>query len=113
MKMKLVAAALGLAMTTGFAATDTTVLKTDMDKLSYSIGSDLGKNFKRQGIEINPTVMAKGIQDGMGGGTMLLTDDQMKEVLNKFQKDLMAKRTAEFNKKSEENIKYHQDEEIR
>ena len=103
MKMKLVAAALGLAMTTGFAATDTTVLKTDMDKLSYSIGSDLGKNFKRQGIEINPTVMAKGIQDGMGGGTMLLTDDQMKEVLNKFQKDLMAKRTAEFNKKSEEN----------
>ena len=103
MKIKMVAAALSLAMSTAIAATDTPSLQTDLDKLSYSIGSDLGKNFKRQGIEVNPTVMAKGIQDGMAGGTLLLTDEQMKDVLNKFQKDLMAKRTAEFNKKSEEN----------
>lgn len=103
MKIKLVAAALSLAMSTAIAATDTPALQTDMDKLSYSIGSDLGKNFKRQGIDINPTVMAKGIQDGMSGGTLLLTDQQMKDVLNKFQKDLMAKRTADFNKKAEEN----------
>jgi FKBP-type peptidyl-prolyl cis-trans isomerase FklB len=39
----------------------------------------------------------------MSGGTLLLTEQQMKDVLNKFQKDLMAKRTADFNKKSEEN----------
>jgi FKBP-type peptidyl-prolyl cis-trans isomerase FklB len=100
--MKLVAAALSLAMSTAIAATDTE-LKTDTDKLSYSIGSDLGKNFKRQGIDINPTIMAKGIQDGMSGGALLLTEQQMKDVLSKFQKDLMAKRTAEFNKKAEEN----------
>lgn len=103
MKMKLIAVAMGLAMTTAIAATDTPELKTEMDKLSYSIGSDLGKNFKRQGIDINPTIMAKGIQDGMVGGTLLLTEQQMKDVLNTFQKDLMAKRTAEFNKKAEEN----------
>ena len=103
MKMKLIAVAMGFAMSTAFAATDTIELKTDMDKLSYSIGSDLGKNFKRQGIEINSTVMAKGIQDGMTGGTLLLTEQQMKDVLNAFQKDLMAKRTADFNKKAEEN----------
>ena len=103
MKMKLVAAALSLAMSSAIAATDTPALQTDMDKLSYSIGSDLGKNFKRQGIDINPTVMAKGIQDGMSGGALLLTEQQMKDVLNKFQKDLMAKRTAEFNKKAEDN----------
>ena len=78
-------------------------MKTDTDKLSYSIGSDLGKNFKRQGIDINSAAMAQGIQDGMAGGKLLLTDEQMKDVLNKFQKDLMAKRTADFNKKSEEN----------
>ncbi len=103
MKMKLVAAALSLAMSTAIAATDAPALNTDMDKLSYSIGTDLGKNFKRQGIDINPVVMSKGIQDGMSGGALLLTEQQMKDVLNKFQKDLMAKRTAEFNKKAEEN----------
>jgi FKBP-type peptidyl-prolyl cis-trans isomerase FklB len=104
MKIKLIAVAMGLAMSTAIvAATDAPQLKTDMDKLSYSIGSDLGKNFKRQGIDVNATIMAKGIEDGMTGGTLLLTEQQMKDVLSKFQKDLMAKRTAEFNKKSEEN----------
>ena len=103
MKMKLIAAAIGLAMSTAIVAADAIELKTDTDKLSYSIGSDLGKNFKRQGIDINSAAMAQGIQDGMAGGKLLLTDEQMKDVLNKFQKDLMAKRTADFNKKSEEN----------
>lgn len=103
MKIKLVAAAvMGLAMSTAIAA-DATVLNNDMDKLSYSIGADLGKNFKTQGIEVNPTAMAKGLQDSMTGGQLILTDDQMKDVLNKFQKDLMAKRNAEFTKKSEDN----------
>lgn len=104
MKIKLVAAAvMGLALSTAIAGDDTTSLSTDTEKLSYSIGADLGKNFKTQGIEINSTALAKGMQDGMGTGPLILTEQQMKDVLNKFQKDLMAKRTTEFNKKSDEN----------
>ncbi|MGL5741091.1 MAG: FKBP-type peptidyl-prolyl cis-trans isomerase N-terminal domain-containing protein [Legionella sp.] len=103
MKMKLVTAAvMGLAMSTVMAA-DATSLVTDKDKLSYSIGADLGKNFKNQGIDINPDALAKGMQDGMSGSQLILTEQQMKDVLNKFQKDLMAKRSSEFNKKSDEN----------
>nr|HAT8714079.1 hypothetical protein [Legionella jordanis] len=121
MKMRLVAAAvMGLAMTSAIAANDATnsatsatpasntatsatSLNSDMDKLSYSIGADLGKNFKKQGIDINPAAMAKGLQDGMSGVQLQLTEQQMKDVLNKFQKDLMAKRNAEFSKKADEN----------
>lgn len=105
MKMKLVAAAaMGLAMSSTMAATDVTTLKTDTDKLSYSIGEDLGKNFKRQGIDINASLMAQGINDGMSNNPKaLLNEEQVKEVLAKFQKDVMAKRAAEFTKKSEEN----------
>ncbi|WP_165482678.1 FKBP-type peptidyl-prolyl cis-trans isomerase [Legionella gresilensis] len=128
MKMKLVAAAISLVVSTAFAAPDSTNatnstnssanstnasatttsntstnLSSDMDKLSYSIGADLGRNFKKQGIDISPSAMAKGLQDGMSGGQLQLTDDQMKDVLNKFQKDLMTKRNAEFTKKAEEN----------
>lgn len=102
--MKLVTAAvMGLALSTAMAATDATSLATDKDKLSYSIGADLGKNFKNQGIDVNPEAMAKGMQDAMSGAQLALTEQQMKDVLNKFQKDLMAKRTAEFNKKADEN----------
>ena len=104
MKMKLVAVAvLNLVISTAMAVTDPVTLTTDKDKLSYSIGADLGKNFKKQGIDINPSAMAKGLEDGLSGTNLVLTDAQMKDVLEGFQKDLMAKRTAEFSKKSEEN----------
>lgn len=104
MKIKLVAAAvMGLAMSTAIAANNAVSLTSDKDKLSYSIGADLGKNFKKQGIDINPQAMGKGLEDGMGNGTLLLTEQQMKDVLNKFQTDLMAKRQADFSKKSEDN----------
>lgn len=106
MKMKqLTTAILGVFLsTTLIAAVDAPVsLNTDMDKLSYSIGADLGKNFKRQGINISPVAMAKGLQDGISGANLQLTEQQMRDVLNQFQKDLIAKRNAEFSKKAEDN----------
>ncbi len=105
MKIRLVAAAvMGLVMSSTMAASDVTVLKTDTDRLSYSIGEDLGKNFKRQGIEVNAAAMAQGINDGIANNPKpLLTDDQVKEILAKFQKDIMTKRAADFSKKAEEN----------
>lgn len=106
MKMKLVAAAMTLAVTTtSIAATHNPSLSSDKDKLSYSIGIDLGKNFKRQDIDVNPEVMVKGLQDGISGNKSLLTDEQMQDVLNKFQKELMAKKTADYKKQAEENKK--------
>lgn len=104
MKMKLVALlASGLALSSTVYATDASSLDTETDKLSYSIGADLGKNFKGQGIEINPQAMAKGVEDSMSGKALLLNDEQMKEVLNNFQRNLMAKRQADFSKKAEAN----------
>jgi len=101
MKMKLLAvAAMGVALNTAIAAD--TSLSTESEKLSYSIGADLGKNFKQQGIEINANAMAKGIQDGMSGN-MKMTEEQMKEVLTNFQKKLMAKRTQAHQKQALEN----------
>lgn len=109
MKMKLVAAAvMGLAMSSSFAA-DATSLNTDIQKLSYSIGVDLGKNIKKQGIDIDVPAMAKGIEDAMSGAQLQMTDEQMKSTLMQFQKDLMAKRTAQFEKKAEDNKKAGED----
>lgn len=106
MKLKLISAAIiGLSMTTSalMAADATTTLTSDLDKLSYSIGADLGKNFKKQGIEVSPAAMMKGLEAGYSGTALQLTDDQMKEVLTKFQKELIAKRTAALNQKGDEN----------
>ena len=84
-------------------AAGTPALTTDEDKVSYSIGADLGKHLKMQGISINPVFFTKGIEDGMNGGTPLLSDEEMKTVLSDFQKKMMAKRVAEMSKQSDTN----------
>lgn len=101
MKMKRVAiGVLSVMMTAPFALT----LNSDIEKLSYSIGVDLGKNIKQKQIDINVVAMSKGIEDGMSDGKiLLLTDDQMKDTLVKFQKDMMTKSTAQFEQKAKEN----------
>jgi len=102
MKIKLLACVV-LGMTASLTFAEDMALTNTQDKLSYSIGVDLGKNFKAQGIAINPAAMTKGMQDSLSGGKLQLTDDQMKTVLNDFQKEMMTKRNADFAKKADEN----------
>ena len=39
-------------------------LKDERDKVSYSIGLDIGTTFKKQGMDINPDVCSRGLKDG-------------------------------------------------
>jgi FKBP-type peptidyl-prolyl cis-trans isomerase len=64
---------------------------SQQDKISYSIGADIGKNFKKMGIEINPAMLAKGISDVTSGGKTALTDEEMQKTLQTFQSELQAK----------------------
>lgn len=105
MNNKWIAGALGVMVVVPLFATANaaTKLKTKEDKVSYSIGSDLGINLKKQGIAINPAIFSKGVADGMSGGKLLMTEEEMKDVLRDFEKEMMEKRTHEMNKQAEEN----------
>src|SRR5437899_3227703 len=48
-------------------------LKDTKDKVSYSIGLDIGNTFKKQKMEINTDVLAAGVKDGLSGANPLLT----------------------------------------
>ena len=84
-------------------AADVPELKGDKEKISYSIGMDIGGNLKKGSIEIDPDMLAKGIKDSYGGGKTLLTEDQAREAIADFQKTLMAKKAEEMKKLSEKN----------
>lgn len=79
-------------------------LPTDKDKISYSIGMDLGTNFKAHGIDIDPTVLARGIKDTLQGGQTLMTKEQAMTTLTAFQKQMMAKQKAAFTAESAKNL---------
>ena len=67
------------------------LLKTEMDKVSYAIGVQLGQNFKTHGIEISIELMMRGLKDAMAGKKLALGQDEMQKVMMSFQQRMMAK----------------------
>lgn len=78
-------------------------LKTLQDKVSYGIGMNLGRDFKQQGVQIDPKILARGIQDALAGGETMLTEDQVREAFEAFQKELMAKQEAKAKEDADKN----------
>lgn len=85
-------------------AQDKLDLKDPKQRASYSIGADIGANFKRQDLEIDPKAMAAGLADAVAGKTAL-TDAEMKETLNNFRKEMMAKMEVKQKTDGAKNIK--------
>jgi FKBP-type peptidyl-prolyl cis-trans isomerase FklB len=82
---------------------DSGPLKDQKEKVSYSIGLDIGTTLKRQLIDVNETLLNQGVHDGLTGGKPLLTDEQVKEVMGNFQKDMLAKQAAARKATGEKN----------
>lgn len=80
-------------------------LNNKTDKLSYTIGADMGQNFKRQSIDINPKAVSQGLADVLAGGDLKMSKDQMRQTLQDFQKELIAKRLAQYKKEADKNQK--------
>ena len=85
-------------------AADQSELKDVKQKVSYAIGMDIGNNFKRQDVEIDPKLLAAGIADALAGKTKL-TDEQAKEAIMAFQVEMRAKMEAKQKEAGEKNVK--------
>lgn len=90
LKLTTLTIALG-AMSVSYASMFGPSLDSDMDKVSYSIGYDIGSNFKSQNIAIEPDQFQAGLKDGLNGKTPAMTPEQMQSTLANFQKQMMQK----------------------
>ena len=95
MRLKLIVVLGILFLVSQVNAEEKLVLKNQKDKVSYSIGLNIGRNLandlKKQSIDIDPNILAKGIQDALAGAKPLLTDQEIQETMVAFQKEMMAK----------------------
>lgn len=80
-------------------------LKDQKDKVSYSIGMQIGFNLGRQKVDINPDVLAAGIKDAIAGKPQL-TSDQVKDIMAQFEKDMEQKQKEVGEKNKTEGAKY-------
>lgn len=90
------------------SAEEAPVLKTQQDKVSYSIGVEAGRNYKRMGVEVDANLLVKGLRDALSAEKLLMTDEEIRATMTAYQAELRQKQAqatrlaAENNKKAGE-----------
>lgn len=79
-------------------------LKGQKDKVSYLIGAQIGNDFKAQQMDIDPDLFSRGLKDALAGKKAPLSEQEIRETMMAFQKEMQTK-TAEQNKKLAEQNK--------
>lgn len=75
------------------------------ENMSYAIGTDIGRNLKRGGVELDMDALSAALKNAATGGASKLTDPQIQEAIGNYRKEAMAKRNEERLKTAEKNKK--------
>jgi FKBP-type peptidyl-prolyl cis-trans isomerase FklB len=99
MKVKMIVILGILFLVSQVNAQEKLTLKNQKEKVSYIIGMDIGRNLKKQSVDVDPNILAKGMKDALSGEKPLLTEQEIQETMLAFQKEMMVKQ-AEIGKKN-------------
>jgi len=109
MKRRMVALAASAAvlfMASGCTAQEKKLeLNSLKDKVSYGIGLNIGKDFKEQEIDVDVNLLSRGVKDSLAGSEPALSEEQMREAFEAFQKEIVAKQEAKSKAAAEKNLK--------
>ena len=78
-------------------------LTSEKDKISYSIGLTIGKDFKNKEIEVNPEAFLQGLKDGHSGAEPRLSLEEREETMRLFGQQLKEKQEARQKARAKEN----------
>jgi FKBP-type peptidyl-prolyl cis-trans isomerase FklB len=84
-------------------------LKTDNEKQSYAMGMNLGMGLRKQGMTLDPVLVARGMKDSMSGGKTVLTEDEARTAIQKLQGDVRQKMEAKAHEEGATNRKQGED----
>ncbi len=100
-----IAIAVVLSLLGGTMTGQTKTPTTEKEKVSYSIGINIAKNLKMQGVDVDQSSFLQGINDELSGAKPALTEQEMEQVLEKFQKEMTAKSESQHNADAAKNKK--------
>ena len=81
-------------------------LSSDSAKINYSVGYQVGGDFRLHGLEMQPEIVIRGIQDALSDAAPLMTPEEMRITMGELGKRISAKRTRE---KYMEDLNYEND----
>jgi len=85
-------------------AADAVSLTTELEKISYIIGTQIAGNIKKANIEVNIDSLAQGIKDVLEGKKLALSQAEMQTVYGAWQTRMKQKQAAEQAKAAAENL---------
>jgi FKBP-type peptidyl-prolyl cis-trans isomerase FklB len=66
-------------------------LKTQKDKVSYAIGVDVARNFKKQEVDVDPDLLMRGLKDMLSGQRLLMSEKDIRQITQLFQAEVRKK----------------------
>jgi UDP-GlcNAc:undecaprenyl-phosphate/decaprenyl-phosphate GlcNAc-1-phosphate transferase len=91
--------------TTVVNAAEESILKTQKDKINYSIGVSVLRNFKQQGIDPDLELVIKGMRDAQSGGKLLINEEELRNTLDVYRAELKQKHELAMKTAAVENKK--------
>jgi len=71
-------------------------LDTPKSRISYTIGVNIGQDFKTQKMDVDADILLMGMKDSLTGKELRLTDEEMVSEIQTFQQEMQAKMAAEM-----------------
>lgn len=81
----------------------TLTLKTDKEKASYAIGLNIGKSMKKDAVEVDPDIVARGIKDAISGKKPLLTDEEAQTSLTNLSNEVKKRQQGQYQEAVQKN----------
>jgi FKBP-type peptidyl-prolyl cis-trans isomerase FklB len=72
-----------------------TEIKTVIQKVSYGIGLNIGRDLKRNGVEVDAALLAKGVADAIAGNKQALSDEEIRAAMVTLQRELADRAAKE------------------
>lgn len=69
-------------------------LKTDKDRLSYSIGASVGKNLRTESTDVDLELLIQGLKTSLASGKLALSEKEMRQVMNDYQGQMRQRGTV-------------------
>jgi FKBP-type peptidyl-prolyl cis-trans isomerase FklB len=83
-------------------AADRTELKDQKEKLSYSIGMNLGNNLRNQEVDVDHEVLFQGIRDALANKT-IIAETEARQTISTWQREARAKQEEKRQQQGEKN----------
>jgi FKBP-type peptidyl-prolyl cis-trans isomerase FklB len=77
-------------------------LSSENDRISYSLGHQLGQDLQQQGVQADRAALLKGLQDGLAGSPPLLPAGEMQTLLQELKQNIVTTQREEMQRALDE-----------